>query len=407
MRSIISIILGFAFLFNSCKEDNVVEKPISTGGFHTSLNGWNYAGTVKNSIFGTPGFTQYKLHYGNTFNNKVDVIYQIDDILEYPTTQTAHRLILNPDGSTFFHGKINVSIFQSSALESSSQEIKRVYTTGLLEDDTRMILELKVNLETITSVIHPKYQKDPLNIFTTSGDELSASDLSSENGFFSHSFLLKPLYKGDAFPITLDETQGTQHVAAYVEADGGLTFASIVGGSANRALSLFKSLEGLENVDFGYAYKGPVHRAVPKHHLPLSEVSEGDAGTKLSRSDFIRKDNKLYMLLGFTNGTTRLVEVDRENLLLKVKPDLVYPGSVVQEKWLGMRADEVGTLYTIAPDPFAIKVYTGKSSSVIPLPDFKSFSTMQGGVIGVTYNEGRLYLMVYNVRDLYIYTKDI
>lgn len=407
MKLKIALLLGGILFLQACKEDTIEKTDGSSGGFHKELNGWNYAGTAKISGINSPAFTLFKLWNGNTFNKKVDVIFQVDDFLEYPTAQSVHRLILNPDGSVFFFGRVNVNVYQSSTLESSSQRIMQVHTIGPLEGDMRMILEQKTNTETLTRVVLPKYNKDQTVIFMTTGDELQASDLSQENGFFSHNFLLKPFYKGDAYPITLDETQGTRHLSAYVEDDGSLTFASLVGVSNNRSLSLFKSLKGLENIDFGSAYKGPIHRAVPKHHIPLEELSAGDANTELSRSLFIRKNNELMMLLGFSNGETRFVEVDRSKYLLKVKKDFVYPPSATAENWLGMSAKNEGTLYTYSKDPFTIMAYSGRGTSSIALPDFKPFKTQEGGVVGLTYSEDRLYLMIFNEYDLYIYTRTL
>ncbi|MBI1308083.1 MAG: hypothetical protein GC181_15870 [Bacteroidetes bacterium] len=415
MKLKIAASIGVLLFLSSCKDDSEVDQPVKqSSGFHNNLNGWNYIGKATNTIsnINSPQFMSYKLFCGNTFNNKVDIVYQFDNANDYPTTQRAHRLIFNADGSTFFFGTINVDIYPYSASTTASREIKSVATKGLLEDDICMVIGSQTNSNLITSAIKPRYKSEHTEVFTTlNGSPIlwkkQASDLTPDNGFFGNYFMVKPLYKGDQYPITFDETSGNVHVAGYVEDDGTLTLASVGGGAGFRALSLFKSSIGLENINWNGVYAGPVHHAIPKHNLSVASLSNGDANTDLSKSLFVRINGSLYMVLAFTNGETRLVEADRKNYILKVNSDYVYPESVAKENWIGLSARDIGTVYTYSTGPFTINEYDGHGTSSVQLPDFKNFTPQEGGVVGVTMTNDRLYLMIYNEYDIYIYTKDL
>ncbi|MCB9261862.1 MAG: hypothetical protein H6607_05760 [Flavobacteriales bacterium] len=406
------VLLSFVALLTSCKDEKVEDPEPTTTGFHTNLNGWKYVGS-SNINFPTVNpllFIRFELLYGNTFDDRTDIIFQTNDPNDYPTTQRVYRLIFNKNGSKYLLEPINVNIFPYSAVTTSSQEIKAVRTEGVFEDDISMILGLSTNSNLKVSAIQPKYQKEQLNIYSISNGALSlwkkqAYDLSKENGFLGNYFLLKPLYKGDQYPITLDEIQNNTHVAGLVENDGTLTFVAVIGTTPYRSLSLFKSLPGLENVKLG-DYSGPVHRAIPKHNLAVAEVSDGDASTDLSNSLFVRKGNRLFMLLGFTNNKTQFIEVDRDKFLLKTNSNYSYPESAAKEKWIGMSTNNEGTLITTT-SPFGIKKYDGKNSSSIDLPDFKQFKEGRGGIVDVFFNNDKLYLMVTNEYEMYFYTKDI
>ncbi|MCB0739135.1 MAG: hypothetical protein KDC92_16615, partial [Bacteroidetes bacterium] len=258
------------------------------------------------------------------------------------------------------------------------------------------------------SVVQPKYNDNELvTLFTTTnGTPANGCDLSQENGFFGHHFLLKTLYKNNKYPIVPTGTQGNI-VAGYVENNGLLTFALVTGSETNKSLVLYKSLEGLENVDYEYAYKGPAHIAIAKHNLSVPNISSGDETTGLTQSLFIRKNNQLYIMLGFTNGTSKCIEVNRNNYTLKVNQNLQYPAAATSENWLGMSTQNVGTFYTYNSSNLVVNKYSGNGSSTISLPNFKTFTTQQGGIIGVTYSNNSLYLLIYNDYNIYVYTKDL
>lgn len=415
IKSAIFILLStiLLFAFSSCSDDEDPNTP--EGGFHTSLNGWSYAGKTSSTLSagGSPLYASYKLHYANTINGKTDIIYELIDASEYPTIRRAFRWIINADGSLYYYGELKINLHNSSIYIPSVTEIKAVYTTGLYENDIWMIFTEVTNSGEVTmSCIRPDYSSPvPTSIYAMTGGSPNlwrkhASDLSAGNGFFCNYWQMKPLNAGDGYPIRLSEYQGV-HIAGLVEDDGTMMLASVVGNvGQNRSIRLAKSLTGLEQVNWG-DYSGPIHPTVTKHSLSVSDLSGGDLSTDVSQSLFLRDGNKLIMMVGFTNNEIRLLEADNENYIMQVKTSYQYPASAATETWLGLRTSSYGSLVTQTSTPFGIRIYNGVTSMPVTLPDFKPFTQYQGGVVGVKFMNDRLYLLVNNELDLYLYTKDI